>query len=97
MGRPPKPWYRTSRDWWMVEIDDHQVKLCRGKENRADAQRRFHQLMAERASNPPVDGDHPTVGSLFDAFLEHSVRRNRTGTFEWRLAYLQDFSDIWPG
>lgn len=93
MARPRKPWYRSDRDWWMVEFDGRQVKLCRGRENRADAEQKFHALMAERLANPPVDGGNPTVASVIDAYLDFAMRRDAPSTFYERKLYCQAFVD----
>ena len=56
MPRPRKPWFRKATGWWMVEIDGRQLKLANGRERKAEAERKYHTLMAEIAANPPVDG-----------------------------------------
>jgi len=95
MARPRKPWYRKSRDWWMVEIAGEQIKLCRGENNRGEAELRFHQLMAARLASEPVDSGNPTVASLFEAFLDFAVRRDAASTFYERKIYLQKFADAY--
>jgi integrase len=77
----------------MVEIDGEQVKLCQGKNNRTEAQRLFHQRMAERLAVPPVDGGNPTVTSVIDAFLEYSSLRDSERTYYERKRYLQLFAE----
>ena len=94
MPRPRKPWFRKARNAWYVEIDRTQHKLADGPENdetKARANLKFHQLMAEILANPPADGGDPTVASIVDEFLEHSVKRDAPSTFYERKLYLQDF------
>jgi integrase/recombinase XerC len=48
MGRPSKVRYRADRDAWVTVIDGQYRTLARGKRNRAEAMRVFHQLQANR-------------------------------------------------
>lgn len=96
MARPKKPWYRSSRKAWYVEIDGRQELLIRGPKNgatKAEAEQRFHTLMAERLVNPPVDGEAPTVASVIEAFLEYTIRRDAPRTYYERMKYLQAFAE----
>jgi hypothetical protein len=97
--RPRKPWYRQGRGWF-VEFDGRQVRLVAGPKNgetRAAADRRFHELMAERLANPPVDGGDPSVASVIDAFLVFAKPRDAVSTFYERRLYLQKFADSYGG
>ncbi|WP_435017457.1 hypothetical protein TA3x_005068 [Tundrisphaera sp. TA3] len=42
-----KPWYRQARDAWYVQIDGKQVKLAKGKANKAEARRVWLALVAK--------------------------------------------------
>ena len=47
--------YRKSNDAWYVEIQGRQVRLAKGKANRAEAVKQFHLLMAgARPASPPT-------------------------------------------
>ena len=95
MSRPRKPWYRKDRKAWYVEIDGQQRKLADGPKDgptKALAEAEYHRLMAERPASPTAaGGQSPTVASLVDAFLDHSVKRDAPSTFYERKLYLQDF------
>ncbi len=98
--RRRKPWYRNDRGGWYSEFDGRQEKLAPGPKNaetEALAQRRFHELMLERLSNPPVDGGDPTVASVIDASLVFAKSRDAESTFYERKLYLQKFADAYGG
>jgi integrase len=77
----------------MVEVDGRQVKLAQGRDQKAEAERQYHLLMAEIAANPPVDGGDPTVAAIVDAYLDYAHRRDSPRTFYERKLYLQQFVD----
>jgi integrase len=77
----------------MVEVDGQQLKLARGRDRKAEAEARYHTLMAELAANPPVDGGDPTIASVVDAYLDFAQRRNAPRTYYERRLLLQDFVD----
>ena len=93
MPRPRKPWFRKSTGWWMVEIGGRQLRLANGRERKAEAERKYHTLMAEIAANPPVDGGDPTVASIIDAYLDFAQHRDSPRTFYERKLILQQFVD----
>ena len=64
MPRKAHPWFRSSDGWWYITIDGSQHKLARGRANREHAIARWHELLAERASNPGIDSADHTVASL---------------------------------
>lgn len=64
MSRPRKPWFRKATGWWMVEIGGRQVKLARGRDRKADAERKYHLLMAEIASRVVIASSRDTAMSF---------------------------------
>src|SRR5205823_2907392 len=87
MARPPKPWYRKSKDAWYVCLDGKQVQLAKGKASKAEATRAFHGLMLAEGKAPPGAG-RLTVAEVCDLFLEDVQRRLGAGelaplTAEW--------------
>lgn len=52
MPRPNSPWFRKQTGWWYVKIAGKQYKLAKGKGNKKQAVKRFHQLMASFADVP---------------------------------------------
>jgi integrase len=69
MARQPGLWYRAQRDAWYTKIDGRPYMLAKGKANRADAQRAFHGLMAQRGK-ALEQIDDPPIGELYAAWLE---------------------------
>ncbi|QEH32122.1 site-specific tyrosine recombinase XerC [Aquisphaera giovannonii] len=47
MRTSSKPWYWKAKDAWYVQIDRKQVMLAKGKAKKAEAKRRWHELMSE--------------------------------------------------
>jgi integrase len=67
MARPNKPWFRKDIGWWMVTLNGQKIRLAQGRENKADAERAFHELMAVRPQRP--DSHSARVCDLAEAFL----------------------------
>jgi integrase len=88
--REAKPWYRKSNDSWYVEIAGRQVRLAKGKANRAEAVKQFHILMA---GTKPAAPKSLSVSEVCDLFLRHSEREHTPETFAWHKRYLQSFCD----
>ena len=93
MPRKPNPWYRKSDGWWYIKINGKQQKLARGRENRQAAFDRWHELMAQRAANPPLDSDEHTVASIIDLHLTHGERSYTPDTLALHRFYLQSFAE----
>jgi integrase len=90
--KPSKPWYRSFNDTWYVCHNGRQVPLAKGKDNKKEAERAFHRLMA----GDPAPVSRPQallVVTLLDLFLEHAQRRNKPRTFGWYREFLEDFCD----
>jgi hypothetical protein len=70
MARIPKPWYRKDRQSWFVNIRGERHNLGADEQ---EANRRFHELMAQRAESRPLPkSDGLSVASLFEKFLDWS-------------------------
>jgi integrase len=91
MARPQKPWYRKQTDWWMVKIAGKQTKLVKGKENKKEAEQKFHELMAG-LSRDPVSSNARTV-DLVEAFLKHSRIHFAPDTHRLNKYYCQLFAE----
>ena len=90
MREAKEPWYRKSNDSWYVEIAGRQVRLAKGKANRAEAVKQFHLLMAGTA---PAKQTVLTAAEVCDLYLQHSQREHEPDTFVWHKRYLQKFCD----
>lgn len=97
--RPRRPWYRTERKAWYVEIAGRQHLLAAGpkEETRDHAEQRYHELMLEIRDNPPVDGGNPTVASIIEAFLEWASVHLKPRTYSGYRSSLQKFADVHGG
>jgi hypothetical protein len=78
----------------MIEINEKQHHLAKGRENKRQAENQFHRLMVEIEANPGVEGSDATVASLLDEFLVNLKLRNRSKrTIYERSRYLQLFAE----
>lgn len=88
--RQPKPWFRTSKNAWFVELGGKQFRLAVGRNAEKEAYEAFYRLMATRPENLPAP-DKITVAKLCDLFLEHSQRHHAADTYALYLHFLQSF------
>jgi integrase len=89
MARPGKPWYRSDRDAWFVKVNGKQTPLCvRGKENRGEAVRAWHRLMAQR---PEPAQEVSTVSEVITAFLADAEVRVAPITHSFYRRFLDPF------
>lgn len=92
MRKPSKPWYRHFNDTWYVCLNGQQIVLARGKDNKKEAERAFHRLMAGETPQAVRSSD-TLVTAVLDLFLEHAHKHTAPATYEWYRHFLQDFSD----
>ncbi len=90
MARPPKPWYRKSRNVWCVQINGKQHNLG---PDRAPAFQRFHELMAKPKRRHVAP---ESVAAVIDAFLEWTKNHRAPKTYEWYLQRCQWFMESAP-
>lgn len=79
MGRRNKKWFRRDIGWWMVTIDGRKIRLAKGEENEAEAERAFHELMAFRPRRPEADDSR--VCDVVEAFLQYAKKRCAADTY----------------
>jgi integrase len=94
MRKPSKPWYRTFNDTWYVCLNGQQIVLAKGKDNKKEAERVFHRLMAGETPQAAKPSDTRVV-AILDLFLDHAHRHTAPATHEWYRNFLQDFSDMY--
>jgi integrase len=100
MAHSPKPFFRSARDAWYVQIATRQVKLCPGPKTTATekvAWAAFHALMAE-ASAPKAAAESPrspglTLAVLFEKYLEWCQKHRAARTYAGYAWHLQAFCD----
>jgi integrase/recombinase XerC len=105
MPHHAKPFFRTSRGWY-VQIGKQQLKLADGPKNadtEAAAWERYHAVMAERPKPPngqaaPANGeaDGLTVAEVFDKYLDWVKKNRAPRTAEWYQEHIQDFINFKP-
>ena len=79
--------------WWCVYIDGHQVRLAKGKKNKAEAVQKFKDLLLLREKNPAPASGHATVASVIDAYLRSTKKRYSERAYAERQRYLQQFAE----
>jgi integrase len=93
MGRPRKPYFRTSDKSWVTRFNGRYVKLAKGRGNKAEALKKFHELeLAERLS-PNHNPANLTVAGVIEAYLVYARTRCAPSTFAQRRQYLQLFAE----
>ena len=94
MPKFPKPYFRSQRGTWCVQIAGKQITLGPDKE---EAFREYHRLMAADATPAPsASNSHSLVVSVLDQYLDWLAKRVEEGTkarrtYQWYLKYLQSF------
>jgi hypothetical protein len=67
MPRPNKVWFRKDIGWWMVTLGGKKIRLAEGRENKQQAESKFHDLAA--AKHQPPESPTATVADVIEAFL----------------------------
>jgi integrase len=93
-----KLWYREFDDWWYVTVRENgkrtQKKVYQGKDNREEAERRFHRMMLDAGRErlaPDV-----LFAELVDLFLDH-CQAEQAPAYGWYRNFLQSFVDSYKG
>src|SRR5262245_5588231 len=71
----PRPWYRKQTDTWYICLHGRQVPLCKGKDNKAEAERVYFQVMAREGGKLP-EAVTLTTAQVCDLFLDWSQKHN---------------------
>ena len=85
------PWYRKANDSWYVWHGGHQVLLAKGRENKAEAHRKFAELIGAKPTGSTVVAW--TVQTLIQAFEEHLTPRIKASTLASYRVVFQSFVD----
>ena len=88
----PKPFFRPKRGRWFVQLDSKHVNLGPDK---ADAFRRYHEIMAARKQPLPATppSDAPLLIEELDAFLDWCLKHRARRTFESYEERIKSFLD----
>lgn len=90
MGRPSKPHFRASRKTWVCTIDGKYHTLAHGRENRGEAYKTFHKLMAGRGKKPARNAGL-SLNVLCEAFMDHTERHMAATTYTYYKQHLEKF------
>jgi len=97
--RFPKPFFRSARNCWFVQIGKEQTKLHPDEQ---EAMRLYHELMASRgrahdeSTKTKCPSGELTVAEVFDKFLGWCEKHREARTFEWYHDHIQDFINRSP-
>jgi integrase len=92
MPKYPKPFFRTARNAWYVQVAGKQILLGPDRE---EAFRRYHELMGRAKADPqPVSTD--AVLGVLDAFLDWCQKHKAGRTYDWYRGYLESFARTIP-
>jgi integrase len=71
MPRTNTIWFRKDTGWWMVTLAGKKTRLAQGRENKKQAERKFHEMKAVTAQAPEA----PTarIADILEAFLDWAV------------------------
>jgi integrase len=112
VAHQPKPFYRSARAAWYVQLGKQQIKLLSGPDDTATeklAWAEFHRLMAA-GGNPPTYSANPptrsggthlpvpglTVAEVFEKYLDWCQKHRSPRTYEWTKKHVQMFCDHLP-
>jgi integrase len=102
MSKFAKPFFRSSRGLWYVQLNGRQVNLGADKDQ---AHTRYHQLMSQRFTNAPAHslGSSSPVAitsclvlELIDAFLGWCQKNKAERTYEWYVMKTSSFARSLP-
>jgi len=92
MPKYPKPFFRTARGAWFVQVAGKQINL--GPDREA-AFRRYHEVMGRpKADTQRVTAD--AVLGVLDAFLDWCQNHKAGRTYDWYRDYLESFARTIP-
>jgi integrase len=93
MPRPAKPWYRSGKNTWYATVGGRKISLgVQGRENKAEAVRAWHRLMAEEPKPEEKAPKTATVKQVIDGFLADAEPRVSTGCLRNYRIFLKPFS-----
>lgn len=89
----PKPFFRSSRDAWFVQIGSRQIRLGADQD---EAFRRYHELMTVSPEAPPPAIRSELVAVVVDAFLDFVEKHRSAETYRWYKDRLELFCNAIP-
>lgn len=92
MPRRPRPWFRKSKNAWFAWIDNKQIRLAVGRNNRDKAERELLKKLLARTAIKPL-GEAQTIASVIIHYLARAKGKLSGRTLYERRAILQRFAD----
>ncbi len=93
MARPHKIWFRQQTGWWMVKVNGKQVRLAKGRKNKPEAERAFHEFLLLQPTAP--ESTDARVADIVEAFLAWAKRSLSEAAYNGYLFYAQKFAERW--
>jgi integrase len=93
VAREPHAWFRQQTGWWMTTINRQKIKLVKGREKRAEANKKLRELLTLRDLNPAPESGDLTVAAVIDLYLTHDKGKLAERTLYERKLYLQCFAE----
>ena len=79
--RRPEPRWRADRKTWVCRINGKLHTLAQGKQNKQEAWKVLHELLAQKAEEIKSRGPNIPFVQLADLFLEWCQRENEPNTY----------------
>ena len=93
MAREPHAWFRQQTGWWMTTINRQKIKLVKGKDKKAEANKKLRELLQLRDLNPSPESGELTVAAVIDLYLTHAKNKLGEQSLYNRKLYLQGFAE----
>src|SRR4051812_37164739 len=95
MPRPNKIWFRKDVGWWMVTLNGTRHRLAQGRENRKQAEQKYHELAAASAATHSQAPEAATarVVDVIEAFLGWTKLHRSAETNRNYVWYGQSFAE----
>jgi integrase len=93
-GRSAHPWFYGAKNAWYVNLDGRKVSLgVKGEENKADAVKAWHKLIASEKPTPQAKAEAVSAGEVLTAFLADSESRVQPITLSFYRRFLLPFAE----
>ena len=89
-SKHPKPFFRTARNCWYVQLGKRQVRL---QPDEQESLKLYHRLMADGPGRSAALAPQPGLAAieLFDKYLDWCQRHRRPRTYGWYKGHIEDF------
>ncbi len=94
MTKFPKPFFRTARQAWHVQLGGRQIHLG---PDRDAAFRRYHEIMGWSTTEAPPSSPTGSTLGVMDAFFDWCQKHKAPRTYQWYRRYLESSGRSLPG